>query len=712
MQQSPDSLLGQLDHRSALFGNFPVGSTVSGNLYYTRRTLCGDETPGTPAAIQQQGYFLLVDRGGCSFVEKVRNAQKDNATAVLIADNTCLCTFPEDVCSADQVCEDGEPTMDDDGTGDDIRIPSMLLLKPDADKIKNELVSGQMIQLELSWPVPQAENGVTEYTLWMTPDDVVSNHFLLTFLDAATSLGDKAVFHPRMYIHDGTERGCRVYGDSDPCMGYCTNYGRYCEPSSYYDLETYDHKGTLMMVENLRRACIWDSYGKADGIGAVWWTYIQLWIQRCGTSQYSTSCAESLYETSGIDHQTIEECMEESGDFRNDVSNTFFDQYIDEALDYDVSFSPSLFVNGAIIRGALTFGTVLEAICMTYVEGDIPDICYRWETCAASCDEGETCILHGNMCVEYEVPDFSYVEDTWDDDYILHAETKSPTSAPQPAPTEAPIPVPTATPTESPVEASTPAPVVSPTKSPTASPTLPPVPPPTERPGPDLGDPVLLAPTSPTGGIVETIQIFEGNSGVTSSDGTSSSSGSMGGSTSGGTGGGDKTSFAAGLGAGIGAAVVVGILAVLFVQSRRRGRDDDYYEDDAEYGRRRRVSRKSYLVSPNEMSIEGSFHADEFEDETDITGGSNSRGRVFQPRRYFDQRRVRQAGSNHNSRRSIRRSRRGTLDGRRGRPSFPSDEGSKGRISNAASHCRRLDMNPEEGVSVPYVDDVDSEDEY
>ena len=115
---------------------------------------------------------------------KVRNAQRDNATAVLIADNTCLCGFPEDVCTTDVKCEDSEPTMDDDGTGSDIQIPSMLLLKPDADRIKNELIAGQTMSLQISWPIPKATNGRSEYTLWMTPDDIMDHHFLFTFAKA------------------------------------------------------------------------------------------------------------------------------------------------------------------------------------------------------------------------------------------------------------------------------------------------------------------------------------------------------------------------------------------------------------------------------------------------------------------------------------------------------------------------------------------------
>ena len=45
---APESLKGFLHHRGALFGSFPTGITLQAPLYYTRRKLCGDETPNTP----------------------------------------------------------------------------------------------------------------------------------------------------------------------------------------------------------------------------------------------------------------------------------------------------------------------------------------------------------------------------------------------------------------------------------------------------------------------------------------------------------------------------------------------------------------------------------------------------------------------------------------------------------------------------------------
>ena len=107
------------DHREALFGIPPYGGSIQAQVFYADSELCGPtvntsmgyptrdvnpktglQKPWTPP------FILMVDRGACTFVQKVRNAQRAGAAGVLIADNTCLCSFPQ--CSpdnADEPCE-------------------------------------------------------------------------------------------------------------------------------------------------------------------------------------------------------------------------------------------------------------------------------------------------------------------------------------------------------------------------------------------------------------------------------------------------------------------------------------------------------------------------------------------------------------------------------------------------------------------------------
>ena len=391
-------------------------------LYYTKRSLCNGQIPNTPDYIKEDGYFLLVDRGECSFVEKVRNAQKDGASAVFIADDRCICSA-EGLCNhdANMDCEKTEPIMDDDGSGSDVRIPSMLLLKPDADKLRDEIVSGTIIETRISFPVPKAIGGRTEYMLFTTPDDLASQQFLGSFLEAAMSFGTKAVFRPRMLLADGAQKGCRQYDESHaPCKGYCTNYGRYCETTSIYDQEHYQDKGTKMIVESMRRTCIWNIYGKLDGIGKEWWAYVQLWTLQCSFSHYSTSCAESVFDIAGVDKEEVEMCMENSGSFREDVLNTLMETSLSDIAKYNVKFAPTLVVNGAVITGALTFGNAMKAICSTFEDSERPEICSKWEICSEVCSKDGTCILWGENqeCSEYRAPRLGNEGKVFDDDYL------------------------------------------------------------------------------------------------------------------------------------------------------------------------------------------------------------------------------------------------------------------------------------------------------
>ncbi len=67
----------------------------------------------------------MVDRGDCTFVTKVRNIEHLGVKLAIIAD--------------DKVEYTEQLIMADDGTGASISIPSFMIRKGDADKIKSAL---------------------------------------------------------------------------------------------------------------------------------------------------------------------------------------------------------------------------------------------------------------------------------------------------------------------------------------------------------------------------------------------------------------------------------------------------------------------------------------------------------------------------------------------------------------------------------------------
>ena len=107
---------GGYAHKDALFGIPPYGGSIQQQLVYVDSPLCSSEIDKSKGHFFPKGhkwptpFILMVNRGDCTFVQKVRNAQRAGASAVLIADDKCLCDH--DACVSDEVCETEEPVSD------------------------------------------------------------------------------------------------------------------------------------------------------------------------------------------------------------------------------------------------------------------------------------------------------------------------------------------------------------------------------------------------------------------------------------------------------------------------------------------------------------------------------------------------------------------------------------------------------------------------
>lgn len=110
--QIPQSLKKEngYEHRNALFGMVPYGGSIQQQVYYTSDNLCTAVVKSIFPSGVVSPFILMVDRGDCTFVSKVRNAQHFGAAAVLIADNNCQCDHKNCTPSvAGQMCEVVEP---------------------------------------------------------------------------------------------------------------------------------------------------------------------------------------------------------------------------------------------------------------------------------------------------------------------------------------------------------------------------------------------------------------------------------------------------------------------------------------------------------------------------------------------------------------------------------------------------------------------------
>lgn len=357
-----------------------------------------DKTKGYPERENKEEwkspFILMVDRGSCTFVTKVRNAQAAGAAAVVIADNTCLCSDMECMTQTDADrtrCENTEPIMADDGSGGDISIPAFLMFKHDADPVKAVLKKNQVVQIEMSWSLPSNGDTVT-YDVWSSPPDTVSQEFFQKWKPLAKALGDKAKFSPHMYIHNGSKMGCQGTDGKSFCYTLCTNGGRYCATDPDNDLEK-GASGADVVRESLRRLCVWDIYGEKGG--GEFWDYVAEFYDRCTGNYFGRNeCIKDVYKHSKVDGDKVDACIKESGGVRDDDgSNKKLSAEILSQEQHGVVVIPSAFVNDAVIRGSLTPTNVLTAICAGFSDGTAPDVCRTCGNCrdASECAETGEC---------------------------------------------------------------------------------------------------------------------------------------------------------------------------------------------------------------------------------------------------------------------------------------------------------------------------------
>merc|ERR1719410_1796359 len=184
----------------------------------------------------------------------------------------------------------------------------------------------------------------------------MSRTFLKDFQTAALKLGDHARFIPHMFIYDGLEMDCgentTFAEDDEYCSDLCSVGGRYCANDPDGDIFE-GNKGVDVVHESLRRECIWDIYGKANGIGQEWWDYVAYFNEKClERPEYfkDKRCIEDAMHTANIDIAALSKCERESGDLFKNVPNQLFDTQLHDKERNGVVILPSIYINGKEVR--------------------------------------------------------------------------------------------------------------------------------------------------------------------------------------------------------------------------------------------------------------------------------------------------------------------------------------------------------------------------
>jgi len=306
--------------------------------------------------------IVVVLRGDCSFVTKVKVAAKKGAHAVIIVDKEDSTMSSHDLQKV---------IVADDGWGGNIRIPSVLISRFDGEPLIEAAKKGEVI-VELSWDIPTGE--VVDIDLWMNSAAADSQHFLKNFAKSRKALNEVVKFTPH---YDVFSADPELNGYSGLCSD---SSARYCaaDPDGAGPIS-----GKDVLEEDVRQLCIHEITKvprsrhrglSAEGEGAVvfyaekWWNYVEKFAQKCpvdaskGGLQFGKECSEKLMEELGIDISQVQNCVATS-------SNAKLESEL-----VNKAWSPrALRVNGWRYSGLLEADLVTKAVCSGFV--DQPEEC-------------------------------------------------------------------------------------------------------------------------------------------------------------------------------------------------------------------------------------------------------------------------------------------------------------------------------------------------
>ncbi|GAB9463440.1 hypothetical protein Gpo141_00000901 [Globisporangium polare] len=289
-----------------------------------------------------QAFVLMIERGDCHFVEKVRHAQEVSAVGVVIY-------------NADKEEDEAGklPVMADDGTGGDIRIPSLLIYHRDALKLMGMLhastsskPSATKVVVLLSWQVVNPDNEV-DVALWFSSRSSPAMHaFIETFAKIARAFEDngeeknekdkvtaQVQFTPYYDVYEGSTWGCLASTtqveanhttdtaggpDSSSCDKLCVHDDKFCTYDPERD-EAIGLDGRDVLEEDVRQLCILQyAQQQQNNKTTLFWEYVSAFNSKCSplsatASEFNDECSQRVLASLNIPSAEIAACVRDQG---------------------------------------------------------------------------------------------------------------------------------------------------------------------------------------------------------------------------------------------------------------------------------------------------------------------------------------------------------------------------------------------------------------
>lgn len=389
----------------ANFGVIPYGHSLIGRIYYDPENADGCEPFGDfdfskdPDDKDHPTPIILVNRGTCTFVKKVRNIEHAGGRLGIVIDGK-----NEDVSNV---------IMSDDGTGMGITIPSLLIGKTDgkvlidflaehggthymkkksnttSDREDNEDIEDdedddssnnkkggaktndqklvEQAALLVTFEMPHPDQRV-EYDIWYSSIDDRALDFITDFQKYDEMLGDKVLMTPHFVSWKCNE--CELEFKKEECFGD----GKYCailHPNVKLP-------GKEILLEDLRQRCIYQKHPTSHR--AVFWDYVRKVHQDC-QGYINADCSKQAHSALKLDYQETMACVNDtfkrgdSNDFKQD--NTALAEEKQYWNDYGAHFYPSIVINNRTYRGSFEPEAVFNSICAGFKSP--PKICHTFD---------------------------------------------------------------------------------------------------------------------------------------------------------------------------------------------------------------------------------------------------------------------------------------------------------------------------------------------
>ena len=232
--------------------------------------------------------IVIARRGNCTFVNKVRNAERAGASLLVVVDSRA-----ENVTNV---------IMGDDGTGTGIRIPSMLIGKTDGEMLIEFAKKKMGATLSAEFAVKE-KNNLAEVEIWYSSN----NQRALDFIKEFDRYAHKLKGHVKIQPHFVTW-GCPNCSP-DFKNEECFSNGKYCAPNHVKD-DFNRIAGKDIISEDLRQSCL-HSILSEHNHEPRWWDYIKEVHSEC-FGFISEQCSENAHKKLKLNWNRTQKCVEES----------------------------------------------------------------------------------------------------------------------------------------------------------------------------------------------------------------------------------------------------------------------------------------------------------------------------------------------------------------------------------------------------------------